>query len=294
MLGDTTDRLISKQMRIAPDRYPVHGDASAIYHALMNLGINAIQSIEEKGPEPTDRVRIEASDYDAADNDPLSLAPGRYVHIVLSDTGVGMPQEVQHRAFDLLYTTKEKGARKGQGLGLAVVYNIVVHHHRGHVEIESCEGEGAAFHLYLPRASAAPKPAQSQPRLLRGGTETILVVEDEPEIVNLTREVLEDLGYTVMTATDGRQGLDLFLAHGDQIALVLLDRTLPRMSGEQVLREMRASDPGVKVVISSGDTAKKLPDFPGALAVLHKPYRLSRLFNTIRDALDHPEDGQRG
>lgn len=286
VLDETTNRLISKEMLIPEGRFPVVGNPSAVYHALMNLGINAVQAIEEKGADPDDFVRVEASDYVVRDSDPLPLAHGSYVHVTVRDTGMGMSDEVKNRAFDLLYTTKEKGERKGQGLGLALVYNVVVRHHRGLVDIETTEGEGSTFHLYLPRGTMPAADDSSPTPTFRGGSETILVVEDEPAIASLTQEVLESLGYTVLTAADGQEGLDLYRENRADIDLVILDRTLPKLSGEQVLQQMQECEPDVKVIVSSGDTTVDLGLFPGALAILHKPYRLAALFDTIREVID--------
>ncbi|MCU0304843.1 MAG: PAS domain S-box protein [Thermoanaerobaculales bacterium] len=286
VLEETTDRLIAKEMLIPEGRFHVIGDASAIYHALVNLGINAVQAIEEKGAEAGDVVRLEAFDHVAGPAGPLTLEPGAWVHLTLSDTGTGMPPEVRDRAFDILFTTKEKGDRKGQGLGLAMVYNVVVRHHRGLVDIETAEGEGTVFHLYLPRGERPVTDDSGPTRTFRRGEETILVIEDEPEIAALTREVLEGHGYTVLTAADGRQGLETFRGHRADVDLVILDRTLPRLDGARVMQELRALDPGVKVIVSTGDPSVDLSVFPGALTFLHKPYRLSALFDAIRGALE--------
>jgi len=282
VLDETTNRIIDKEMLIPEGRFAVVGDPSAVYHALMNLGINAVQAIEEKGPGPGDFVRIEATNHVVGESDALPLAPGAYIHVKVQDTGIGMPLDVRNRAFDLLFTTKEKGERKGQGLGLAVVYNVVVHRHHGLVDIESAEGGGATFHLYLPRGTMPAADDSAPTPTFRGGSETILIVEDEPAIASLTREVLESLGYTVLSAADGQEALDLFSEHRDDIDVVILDRTLPKLSGDQVLQEMQARDPDVKVIVSSGDTSVDLSLFPGALGILHKPYRLAALFDTLR------------
>ena len=291
VLDETTNRIIAKEMLIPVNRFHVLGDSSSLYHALMNLGLNAVQAIEEKGPEVGDAVTIEAFDDEVPSGDPRALEPGHYVHVVLRDTGTGMSPEVQSRAFDLLYTTREKGERKGQGLGLAVVYNVVVRHHRGLVEIESGEGEGAAFHLYLPRGAPAPMEVSPVDKPIRTGCETILVVEDEQPLVALTREVLENLGYTVLTAADGQEGIELFSLRKDEIDLVLLDRTLPRLAGEKVLQQMLALNPGVKVIVSSGDTSVDLSVVPGARMILHKPYSLTVLFDAIRDVIESEPPG---
>jgi PAS domain S-box-containing protein len=286
VLGETTDRLISKEMRIPSDRYFIAGNPSAIYHTILNLGINAVQAIEEKGAQQGDFVRIEAFDHEVGESDGGSLAAGSYVHVALHDTGPGMSPEVRNRVFDLLYTTKEKGERKGQGLGLAVVYNVVVRHHRGLVDVETAVGGGTTFHLYLPRGSKPTQIDSAPTPIFRGGNETILIVEDEPEIASVTREVLESFGYTVLSADDGEAGLALFVEHRGTIDLVILDRTLPKLSGDRVLHEMLELDPEVKVIVSSGDTSVDLATVPGASKVLHKPYRLSSFFDTIREVLE--------
>lgn len=286
VLDETTDRLIAKQMLIPPGRFHVLGDASGIYHALMNLGINAVQAIEQKGPVAGDMVRVEADERVVGPHDTLSLPPGRYVHIQVIDSGPGMSAAVREHAFDPLFTTKEKGPRKGQGLGLTATYNIVVRHHRGLIEIESEPGCGATVHLFLPRGGVpATVPESGQPSI-RGGTETILVIEDEPDIVAVFREALESLGYTVHAALDGQHGVELFREHLDDVDLVLLDLTIPTMPGTEVLRHLRLLRPGVPVVISSGDVSVITANLPGVARVLQKPYNLSVLATTLREVLD--------
>ncbi len=287
VLEQTTNRLITKEMSIPEGCFPVHGNPSSIYHVLMNLGINAIHAVEAKGPEAENVVRIEASDHVVEERGRLPLAPGPYVRVTVRDTGVGMSPEIRNRAFDLLFTTKEKGERKGQGLGLAVVYNVIVRHHHGTIDVESTEGEGTAFHIYLPRGTMPAVEDSPATPVIRGGDESILLVEDEPEIASITREVLESLGYTVLIATDGCEAVETFRKNRTDLDLVILDRTLPKLPGESVLQQMQELDPDVKVIVSSGDTTVDLGLFPGAFSVLHKPFRLATLFDTIRDALDH-------
>jgi PAS domain S-box-containing protein len=286
ILEETTDRLIVKDLRIEPNRFLVQGDASAVYHALMNLGINAVQAIEEKGLAQSGRVTLSAEHYRAETNERRPLRPGSYVRLTVQDTGMGMTEEVRQRVFDPLFTTKEKGERKGQGLGLAMVYNIVVRQLAGCVEVESVRGAGSAFHLYLPASTSAKTADAPAVAESRGGDEIVLVVEDELQLLALTRAALEQLGYRVLTAKDGQEAVDLFRRHAEDIDLVVLDRTMPRLSGEQVLREMQALRAEVKVLISSGDASIELSSFPGALALLRKPYEASLLGSTIRELLD--------
>jgi PAS domain S-box-containing protein len=288
VLEETTDRIIVKEMLVPPGAFVVHGSASGLYHALMNLGVNAVQAIEQKGATAGDRVRIEAREYVAVEGDALPLRLGRWAHVMFSDSGVGMSGPVRKQAFDPLFTTKEKGERKGQGLGLAMVYNIVVRQHHGLIDVDSAEGAGSTFHLYLPLAGDGAERREAASAAVAGGCETVLVVDDERQILALTREALEQVGYTVLAAADGQEGLDVFRERAAEIDLVLLDRTLPKLPGEELLRRMLALRPGIRVIISSGDASIGLESFPGARRVLHKPYPLGLLYGAIRELLDEP------
>jgi PAS domain S-box-containing protein len=293
VLRETTDRAVEKELRIARGRFGVRGSASAVYHALMNLGINAVQAIEQKGPAPGDRVVVEAGIHRAGEHDRLGLAPGSWVHVSVADSGAGMSEEVRRRAFDPLFTTKEKGERKGQGLGLAMVYNVVVRQHGGAIDVETDEGRGSTFHLYLPQGELPPRQATpAEPGTARG-TETILVVEDEPILERLARRILGAAGYTVLTARDGAEAVELFRRNAAAIDLVVLDRTLPTLRGEEVLARIRELRPGVRAIVSSGDASVSAAQFPGAAALLRKPYTPAELADAIRRALDGGAPGAR-
>jgi PAS domain S-box-containing protein len=287
VLNETTNRLVAKELAVAKDTSFVLGSESDIYHVLMNLGVNAVQAIEEKGASEGDRVRMVASEFRADAGDRLGLAPGSYVHVRFSDTGAGMSEEVRRRAFDPLFSTKEKGPRKGQGLGLTMVYTIVVGQHGGHIEIESEQGRGTTFHLYLPQAvSTDVAPQRAVPGVLTRGTETVLVVDDEPQILSLAKRTLERAGYTVISAPDGQAAIEAFGRDPASIAVVLLDRTLPRLSGAMVFKEMRRVRPDVKIIVSSGDGLAEGDEFPGAHCILAKPYTTRQLCSVVRDVLD--------
>jgi CheY-like chemotaxis protein len=286
VLRATTDRMIGKELHVKSGHCPIRGSASNVYHALMNLGVNAVQAIEQKGVTDEDRVAIDADLCDVGDERPLGLAPGRYVHITVSDTGIGMTDEVRHHAFEPLFSTKEKGERKGQGFGLAMVYNIVVRQHGGAVDIERSIGQGCHFHLYLPSAEQLTVAAPSLKPGTPSGHERILVVEDEPQLARLARTVLERLGYGVLVAADGREAIDLFEREHDNIDLVLLDRTLPGQRGEQVFEHLRALRPDIPVIVSSGDVSVGIEAFPGAHFILQKPYLPTVLGSVVREALD--------
>jgi PAS domain S-box-containing protein len=286
VVKETTDRLVAKELRLPAGRFMVTGNPSALYHALMNLLVNAVQAIEQKGPGPGDRVALDATDHVAVSGDRLGLRPGRWVRLSVSDTGVGMTEEVRRRAFDPLFTTKAKGVRKGQGLGLAMVYNVVVRQHGGAIDVESSEGKGSTFHLYLRAGEAVTTADRSTRPATSGGSETILFVDDEELVVRVYKRMLERAGYRVLAAGDGVEALERFGPAGEGIDLVLLDRTLPRLSGDQVLQRMRALRPDVLVVISTGDSAVALADFPGAVGLLPKPYVPEQLSALVREVLD--------
>jgi len=285
VLSETTNRVITKRVRgLTSDRFAL-GSESQIYHVLMNLGINAIQAIEQRGVRNGDEVVFEIGRYHAVQGDRTGLAPGRYVHVIVRDSGPGMPPDVREQAFDPWFATRTKGTRKGQGLGLAIVYDTVVRRHRGSVEIESDPGRGTAVHLYLPEGQAV----QEQPRIpstfARGAGETILVVDDEPQLRDLATRILTHAGYQVLTAADGLGAVEVFRDHEQEIAVIVLDRTMPGQSGEAVLAEMKRIAPHVPVIISSGDAALDLANFPGAAAVLHKPYGAAVLCKAVADAI---------
>ncbi len=280
ILTETTDRRIRKDLRVPSGAFVVRGSESDIYHTLVNLGLNAVQAIESRGVGPDDLVHLDATEYEAQPADPMGLAPGRYVHVRFSDTGPGMPASVRERAFDPLFTTKQRGTRKGQGLGLTMVYNIVVQQHLGGIDIETAEGRGTTVHLYLPAGtdvSAAGVPADAAS--LRTGT--ILVVEDEASIANLARLVLERAGHRVLVVGDGVKAIEIFTTMSAGIDLVILDRTLPKLSGTDVMREMIRIRPDTRIVVSSGNLVRVATEFPHAARLLPKPYTPSQLIEAV-------------
>jgi len=285
MLKETTDRRIRKTMLVPPGVCWVAGQESDLYHALVNLGVNAVQAIEERGATGDDVVSLEASVVRIDAGHPLAIAPGDYVHVRLRDTGTGMAPEVKARAFDPLFSTKTKGVRKGQGLGLTMVYNIVVAQHGGTIHVESEAGLGTTFHLYLPAGNQGDavqeKPAGPAP--LRPAT--VLVVEDEPQVADLARRVLEQEGYGVLVAGDGQVAMELFATHADAIEVAIIDQTLPILSGMRVLEELMRLKPDLKIILSSGDVIPLPEHLVDRIRTLPKPYPLARLRATVREAL---------
>ena len=286
MLEKTTDRLIKKEVEMKPGEYYVIADASELNQVFLNLGTNAVQSIEEKGTKPGDYIIVSAEDCEVNGVDVTGLPKGEYIHIKFEDNGCGMPDEVKRKAFDPLFTTKEKGGRRGQGLGLAMVFNIITNRSGGHIDIASDKGKGAVFHIYLPKGQAEEEAGTIES--ISGGEETVLKLEDEEQIRELAESLLNRYGYSVITATDGEEGLDIYKEQKESIDIILLDLTMPNMSGQIVFERIQSINSDVKVIICSGQSDEDIREgiLSTAGGFLKKPYRVNDLARTVREVLD--------
>jgi CheY-like chemotaxis protein len=200
-----------------------------------------------------------------------------------------MDSETVKHIFEPFYTTKETG--KGTGLGLSIVYGIIKKHN-GYILCHSLPGIGTIFHIYLPLTNEGeyPAPALENKAPFKSGTETVLLAEDDETTRTLTKELLEEFGYTVIAAQDGLQALVTFQEHHNVIRLVILDALMPRMKGMDVYREIRASSPDVQIIICSGYTADVM-EGQGALdtklSFIAKPFMPKELLMKIREVLEH-------
>ncbi len=288
LLEETTNRLIDKQIRFKKGDFLINAVPAEIHQILLNLGINSLEAIEERGARDGDYIRIESEDYKSGIGDRTGLTEGDYIHITFADTGMGMPDEIIKQAFDPLFTTKDKYNKKGQGLGLAMVYNIVTRKCNGHIYIDSSEGKGTTFHMFLPKAQPEVIAESKTVTDIEGGTETILVVDDEQIVIELTQKILTDIGYTVLTAGDGKEALRIYKKQKDSIDTVILDITMPQMSGKKLFQELLDINPDVMVIISSGqgDKYSKEGIFVEAKGNIGKPYKMKTLAETVRSVLD--------
>ncbi|MBU2552075.1 MAG: PAS domain S-box protein, partial [Proteobacteria bacterium] len=286
LLERTIPKMVGIELHLGPDLWTVQADPVQIEQLLLNLGGNAADAMPEGGRLVLETRNITLDENYARGH--LEASPGNYVLLIVSDTGIGMDRETLEKAFDPFFTTKEFG--KGTGLGLASVYGIVKGHN-GYITCYSEPGQGTSFKIYLPAVEAkegdfSRQVPGDQPR---GGTETILLVDDEAPIRDFAQHVLQRFGYRVMTASNGMEALKIFTDRKDDIALVILDIGMPIMGGHQCLQELRQVDPEAKVLIASGYSlnghAKKAME-SGALGFISKPYQLNDLLARVRTALD--------
>ncbi|NBV22950.1 MAG: response regulator, partial [Proteobacteria bacterium] len=290
-LSKMLQRIIGEDVRLEFHPHPValaiHADAGMLDQVLLNLAVNARDAMPNGG-----RVRIETGeqilDVTLARQQPDGV-PGRYVWLSVSDTGTGIPPEVLPRIFEPFYTTKEAG--KGSGLGLATVFGIVKQH-QGWVRVASEYGHGATFTIYLPAStsrSVNPDLAVVPPKP-RGGTETILLVEDEPGVRMITRTLLVRHGYRVVEAESGLAALKIWPSCRDQAALLLTDLVMPEgVSGQQLAARLQTDRPRLKVIFMSGysaDIAGQDLHLQSGQNFLQKPFASHLLLETVRRALD--------
>ncbi|MBF0529471.1 MAG: response regulator, partial [Deltaproteobacteria bacterium] len=286
MLEMTIPKMIDIEVNSGSHLWTVLADPLQIEQVLLNLGNNAADAMPDGGKLviKTENITLH---QELATHHP-GVEPGNYVLLTVSDTGQGMDQETVQHIFDPFFTTKEIG--KGTGLGLASVYGIVKNH-GGYITCDSAPGQGARFKIYLPIIALKDIPLNKPPerQLPTGGTETILIVDDEDAIRDFASMALQRFGYTVMTAVSGEAALETFITQRDKIDLILLDIGMPGMGGHRCLREILQMDPSAKVMIASGysiDDQVKSTLEAGATGYVGKPYQLKDLLNQVRAVLD--------
>jgi PAS domain S-box-containing protein len=280
---------IDLQCQFVADLPSVEADIGMIEQIIVNLVVNARDAMPRGGKLliTTDITNVDL----AYTHTHLEARAGKFVSLTVSDTGTGITPEHLPRIFEPFFTTKESG--KGTGLGLAMVYGIVKQH-QGWVEVSSRVGEGSIFKVFLPALPPRPRTAaSSEPdAALRGGTETILLVEDDSGVRMTTRRVLESLGYRVCEATSAREALEIWRGRPEEIALLLTDVIMPEsVTGRELAEQLRAERPGLKVIFLSGyaeDVAGRDTDFIRRTKsrFLQKPCSSRTLLATVRECLD--------
>jgi nitrogen-specific signal transduction histidine kinase/CheY-like chemotaxis protein len=271
---------------LAPDVCPVLADPGQLEQVLVNLAVNARDAMPSGG-RLTIHTGNHSVDEDYAATRP-GLKPGRYARLRVSDTGAGIPRDVLERVFEPFFTTKPKG--EGTGLGLATVYGIITQA-AGHTQMHSEPGLGTTFTALLPATDRQPEQGEQTAAATGGdgGGETILVVEDEPALREVTQRILARNGYQVITAATGNQALDLARDQGHDIDLLITDVIMPQMLGKEVAERLAASRPGIRILYMSGYAHPVLAS-QGTLAagvrLIEKPFSESALLARVREALD--------
>ena len=287
LLERTLGEDLELKFDFAPDLPAVYADAGMMEQIVMNLSVNARDAMPQGG-----RLNIRTSSVDidlqyVQQN--AEARVGRFVCLSVADTGVGMDALVLGRIFDPFFTTKEVG--KGTGLGLATVYGITKLH-RGWIEVSSQMGSGSEFKIFLPATSQSVGPSnnKSAEGEVRGGNETILIVEDEAELRLLARQILECYGYRVFEGANGAAALKLWPRYAQEIDLLLTDMVMPEgVTGRDLAEKLRADKPNLKVIYTSGysmELAKTNFDAPDGMNFLQKPFRPRMLALAVRECLD--------
>ena len=286
LLQQTFPKTIIITTSLEPDVPAIVADSSQIHQVLMNLLVNARDAILENGTISIITSTIEGG---AVRQQFHEAKARRYVRIEVTDTGTGMDEATRRKVFEPFFTTKTRG--KGTGLGLAVVFGIVTHHN-GFIDVRSELGKGTSFVLYLPIPERTPNevPMVKKPlEEIAGGTETVLLIEDEKVLSTLAKNILVSKGYTVLTAEDGMQGVEMYRTHQKQIAVVLSDIGLPTFGGHEVFRKIRAINPDAKIIFASGffDPETKSEMYKAGLkCFIQKPYLQDEVLRKVRQTID--------
>jgi len=265
------------------DAWPIEVDPNQIEQVLLNLYINAWQAMPSGGD-----LYVETSSVTIDTDDSLGyqVQPGRYVKISVTDTGIGMDEKTLGRIFEPFFTTKEK--QRGVGLGLASVYGIVKNH-GGTVEVFSEEGKGSTFNVYLPVSNKKMEEKGAFSEKIIEGSEKILLIDDEGEVLDVGRRMLEKMGYSVVTANSGEKGVQLYEKLATDIDLVILDMIMPGMGGGETFDSLRLINSSVKVLLSSGYSVESQAQNileRGCNGFIQKPFRIEDLSLMIRKVLD--------
>jgi len=292
-------RLIGEDIEViaqlARDLGRVKADPGQIEQVIMNLALNARDAMPHGGKLTLETANAELDEAYAGQHPPI--APGRYVMLAVGDTGVGMTPEVQARIFEPFFTTKEVG--KGTGLGLSTVYGIIKQS-GGYIWVYSEPDKGTTFKIYFPRVEQPVQPLGVEKRpssSVQQGSETVLLVEDDPQLCELTSSVLTQCGYKVLVAGSAEEGLTISKKHHRDIRLLITDVVMPRINGRQLAEQVLRIAPEVRVLYVSGYTDDAIVHYgvlDEGLWFLPKPFTMAALVNKVREVLDANADTAQG
>jgi two-component system cell cycle sensor histidine kinase/response regulator CckA len=287
LLKRTIPKMISIELQLQDDLQVVNADPAQVEQVMMNLAVNARDAMPEGGKIIIETENVFLDQHYCRTH--AGAVVGRYVRLSFTDTGQGMEKEAVEHIFEPFYTTKELG--KGTGLGLSMVYGIVKSH-KGYIMCYSEPNVGTIFKIYLPAVESESKnkeAKQKEQEKIAGGDETILLVDDEELLQDIGKQILEQFGYTVLTAPDGETALELYDERREEISLIILDLMMPGMGGKQCLEKLLATAPDAKVLIASGyslDGPAKTVLEAGAKGFINKPFELQQMLKMVRTVLD--------
>jgi PAS domain S-box-containing protein len=291
LIKQTFPKTIAVSLDLATELPPVLADSNQMSQALLNICVNARDAMPEGG---TLTIGTELIGADQVRERAVESGARAYACIVISDTGMGMDEEVRGRIFEPFFTTK--GVGEGTGLGLAIVYGIVKEHN-GFIEVESRAGHGTTFRLGLPIlqveetssvGAGMGRKTGSEQRFDRRGT--VLVVEDEEAMVQLLRRFLPAAGYSTLVAMDGQEAIDLYHDHKNEIDIVLLDLGLPKVTGFDVMRHLKEQNPGVSIIVTTGYLGAELKSElfrAGVKDCVHKPYLIDDVIQRLGSVIEN-------
>jgi two-component system cell cycle sensor histidine kinase/response regulator CckA len=288
MLRRVIGEHIKLDLALLQGRCTIEADAGMIEQVLMNLAVNARDAMESGGTLTIKTTHLTLDDAEAKGH--MGGRAGEFVCVSVGDTGCGIPPDVLQRVFEPFFTTKREG--HGTGLGLSMVFGIVKQH-KGWIELESIVGTGTCFRIVLPAVPKADLVSARRPLKMahsRGGSETMLLVEDDPAVREFAVAVLAGQGYRVLQACSGVEALEVWKWHSSRISLVFTDLVLPDgLGGVELAARLRQEKPALRVVLTSGYANETIGEEfrpPAATHFIHKPYKPQVLVQTVRDALD--------
>ena len=281
---------IEVRQKIEPNVGNVLADSTQVHQVLMNLCTNAAHAMEEDGGKL--KINLSPAEPDSKELDSSffakhpALKPGSYLVLTVSDSGCGMEPEVMERIFEPYFTTKEKD--KGTGLGLSVVHGII-RNHDGTIEVSSKPGKGTTFHVYLPTLEKEPIQESETTGPLATGNEHVLLVDDEEAVLDLEKQILEYVGYHVITRKSAIKALKLFLEDPQRFDLVITDMTMPKMTGEKLAKELMIIRPDLPIILCTGFSEKITAEKAAAMGIqafVMKPILLHEIAGIVRRVLD--------
>lgn len=291
LLRGTLPSTIRMELEVDTETDAVFANPSQMQQVIMNLATNAAHAMREKGGVLT--IGLTDATFDAGALPTREMSAGTYIKLTVRDTGTGMTDDVRRRIFEPFFTTKQAG--EGTGMGLSVVYGIV-NSHDGAITIESKPSKGSTFNIFLPFAGEQRHKEAQEKGDIPAGTERILVVDDEPSVVEMTREVLKRLGYSVSEATSGNEALELFLRDPRRFDAVITDHVMPEMSGVDLAKNILRIRKDIPIVLFTGYSETVSPEKAkeaGIREFIMKPIAKREMAQTLRRALDAYEGSRR-